>query len=62
MMGKHPVENRPLRMPRTIDSRHSGRKDPRFGPGSAGKPGLPWKFDFYPIPDAAIKEKSVTGS
>ena len=40
MMGKHPVENRPLRMPRTIDSRHGGINVSRIGPRSSGEPDL----------------------
>jgi len=62
MMGKHAVENRPLRMPRTIDSRHGGINVSRIGPRSAGDPVLLWKYDFYPIPDSAIKTKSVNRS
>jgi len=34
MMQQHPVENGPLRMSRTIDSRHSRRKASRNGPTS----------------------------
>jgi len=34
MMEKHPVENGPLRMSRTIDSRHSRRIASRNGPTS----------------------------
>jgi hypothetical protein len=43
MMGKRPVENRPLRMPRTIDSRHSRRMASRNGPTSQIGPPLPGK-------------------
>jgi hypothetical protein len=45
-MGKHPVKNRPLRMSRTIDSRHSGRNASGNGPTSPMRPGLPWKNIF----------------
>ena len=55
LMGKHAVENRPLRMPRTMDSRHGGINVSRIGPGLAGKTNLPRKNIFYLIPYAAIK-------
>jgi hypothetical protein len=32
VVKKHPVKGSPLGMPRTIHSRHSGRKDSRNGP------------------------------
>ena len=62
MMKHHPVEHGALRMPRTILSRPGGRNAPRIGPRSAGKPDLPWKYDFYPSPDAEIKSKNVNRS
>lgn len=34
MMEEYPVKDRPLRMPGTIDSRHSRRKASRTGPPS----------------------------
>jgi hypothetical protein len=43
MMEKHPVEDGPLRMSRTIDSRHSGRMASRNGPMSWMRSGLPEK-------------------
>jgi hypothetical protein len=43
MMEKHPVENGPLRMSRTIDSRHSRRIASRNGPMSWMRSGLPEK-------------------
>jgi hypothetical protein len=43
MMEKHPVEDGPLRMSRTIDSRHSRRKASRNGPISQIGPRLPGK-------------------
>ena len=41
MMEQHPVEDRPLRMPRTIHSRHGGRNASRTGPSSRPGPPLP---------------------
>jgi len=41
IMKKHPVEDRALRMPGTIDSRHGGRKASRTGPTSPMNPDLP---------------------
>jgi len=43
MMEKHPVENGPLRMSGTIESRHSGREASRNGPTSWIGPRLPGK-------------------
>jgi len=43
MMEKHPVEDGPLRMPRTIHSRHSRGKASRNGPISWIGPRLPGK-------------------
>jgi len=41
--GKHPVKDGPLRMSRTIDSRHGERKASRNGPTSPRKQDLPEK-------------------
>jgi len=41
MMEENPVEDRPLRMPGTIHSRHGGRKASRTGPRSGSGPPLP---------------------
>jgi len=43
MMEEYPVKDRPLRMSRTIDSPHSGRKASRNGPMSWMRSGLPEK-------------------
>jgi hypothetical protein len=43
MMEQHPVEDRALRMPRSIDSRHGGRRASRNGPPSRIGPRLPGK-------------------
>jgi hypothetical protein len=43
MMENHPVEDGPLRMSRTIDSRHGERKALRNGPKSRIRPRLPGK-------------------
>jgi hypothetical protein len=43
MMRQHPVKDRPLRMSRAIDSRHSTRKASRNGPTSRIPPRLPEK-------------------
>ena len=43
MMEKHPVENGPLRISGTIESRHSGREASRNGPTSQIEPRLPGK-------------------
>jgi len=40
MMEQHPVEDGPLRMSGTIDSRHGGRKASRNGPKSCIRPRL----------------------
>jgi len=40
MMEDHPVEDRALRMPGTIDSRQGGRNVPRNGPTSRIRPDL----------------------
>jgi hypothetical protein len=40
-MRQHPVEDRPLRMSRTIDSPHSGRMASRNGSTSRIGPRLP---------------------
>jgi hypothetical protein len=43
MMEKHPVEDGPLRISGTIDSRHGGKKAPRNEPTSRLRPCLPLK-------------------
>jgi hypothetical protein len=43
MMEEHPVEDGPLRMSKTIDSRHCGRMTSRNGPTSRIGPRLPGK-------------------
>jgi len=37
MMEQYPVEDGPLRMTRTIDSRHIGKDEARIGPGSGSR-------------------------
>jgi hypothetical protein len=54
MMGKHPVKNRPLRMSRTIDSRHGGRNASGNGPTSPRRPDLSWKDLTTPGADGEI--------
>jgi len=41
MMTHHPVEDGPLRMSRSIHSRHGGREAPRNGPTSGNRPPPP---------------------
>jgi hypothetical protein len=43
MMKQHPVEDGPLRMSRTVDSRHGKRMASRNGPTSQIGPRLPGK-------------------
>ena len=43
MMEEYPVKDGPLRMSRTIDSRHGGRMASRNGPKSRIRPRLPGK-------------------
>jgi len=43
MMEEYPVKDRPLRMSRTINSRHSRRKASRTGPMSWMRSGVPGK-------------------
>jgi hypothetical protein len=59
MMEEYPVEDGPLRMWGTIDSRHSGRMASRNGPKSRIPPHLPWKDVMKPGSNDKIKWENV---
>jgi hypothetical protein len=60
MMEKRPVENAPLRMSRTIDSRHSRRIASRNGPMSWMRSGLPEKQEEPRLRKCNQVEKTST--
>jgi hypothetical protein len=61
MMEQHLVEDDPLRMSRTIDSRHGGRMVSRNGPTSRIGPRLPGKTGKAPAQRGKSSEKTSTG-
>jgi len=60
-MEHHPVEDRPLRMPRTIHSRHGGKNAPRNRPMSWIRPHLPEKTLSPPPRTRKSIKKTSTG-
>jgi len=61
VMEQHPIENGPLRMPGTIDSRHGGRRASRNGPSPRIGPRLPEKTGRVPARKAESGRENVNG-